>query len=223
MQKPEQPDFKSLFESIPGLYLILLPDFTIIGASDDYLSATLTKRSEIFGRALFDVFPDNPDDAQATGVSNLRESLNRVLKNREADTMALQRYDIRKPDGTFEKRYWSSVNKPVFNSSGELVYIIHRVEDVTQIELLKKEKEEIMRQLHIELERKIVAGTEEIVKSEKRFRTLIENNFDAILLNDENGIPIFQSPSAERMLGWTLEEKNSWANFLLFIPMMLNS
>lgn len=31
------PDFQSLFESAPGLYLVLKPDFTIVAASEAYL------------------------------------------------------------------------------------------------------------------------------------------------------------------------------------------
>jgi hypothetical protein len=46
--------------------------------SDAYLRATMTNREEILGRRLFDVFPDNPEDTAATGVANLRSSLNRV-------------------------------------------------------------------------------------------------------------------------------------------------
>ena len=47
-----QPDFRVLFESAPGLYLVLLPDpdFTIVAVSDGYLAATMTKREEILGR-----------------------------------------------------------------------------------------------------------------------------------------------------------------------------
>ncbi len=72
-------DFKLLFESAPGLFLVLRPDpdFTILGASDAYLRATLTEREKIVGRGLFEVFPDNPDDPDATGTSNLRASLDR--------------------------------------------------------------------------------------------------------------------------------------------------
>ena len=67
------PDFRVLFEAAPGLYLILSTDFTIVGASDAYLAATMTRREEIVGRELFDVFPDNPDDPGATGTRNLQE------------------------------------------------------------------------------------------------------------------------------------------------------
>lgn len=128
----EIADFKALFESAPGLFLILLPDLVIDGVSDEYLTATMTKREEITGRHLFEVFPDNPDDAQADGVSNLRASLNTVLKTKAAHAMAIQKYDIRRTDGTFEERYWSPFNKPVLNAQGEVVYIIHSVQDVTQ-------------------------------------------------------------------------------------------
>jgi|SRR5205823_7842710 len=60
------PDFRTLFESAPGLYLVLTPNLTIVAASDAYLHAIMTKRAEVLGRKLFDVFPDNPDDPQAT-------------------------------------------------------------------------------------------------------------------------------------------------------------
>lgn len=93
-------DFKLLFESAPGLILLLRPDsdFMILGASDAYLRATLTERKKIVGRGLFEVFPDNPDDPHATGTSNLRSSLDRVLATKASDTMAVQKYDIRRPE-----------------------------------------------------------------------------------------------------------------------------
>src|SRR5437879_1275997 len=108
------PDFQALFQSAPGLYLVLTPDLSIVAVSDAYLEATMTQREEILGRGIFDVFPDNPADPAADGVSNLRASLTRVLQNATTDTMAIQKYDVRRPDGAFEERYWSPVNSPVF-------------------------------------------------------------------------------------------------------------
>lgn len=134
-------DYQTLFESAPGLYLVLSPDFMIVAVSNAYLQATMTVREEIIGRHLFEVFPDNPDDPTATGTHNLRASLNRVLKNKSADTMAVQKYDIRKPEsegGGFEERYWSPVNSPVFDANHQITYIIHRVEDVTAFVKLRQ-------------------------------------------------------------------------------------
>jgi hypothetical protein len=92
-------DSRLLFESAPGRFLVLLPNeaFTIVDASDAYLSATITDRSSIVGRGLFDAFSDNPDDPEATGTSNLCASLERV-QSKAPDTMAVQKYDIRKPE-----------------------------------------------------------------------------------------------------------------------------
>ena len=136
----DRPDFLSLFESAPGLYLVLTPELKIVAASDAYLQATMTTREEVLGRGLFDVFPDNPADSEATGEHNLRASLQRVLQGRQPDAMPVQKYDIRRPEsegGAFEVRYWSPVNSPVRNQNGEVAYIIHRVEDVTEFMRLK--------------------------------------------------------------------------------------
>lgn len=134
-----QPDFRTLFEAAPGLFLVLDPELRIVAASDAYLDATMTQREEIIGRGIFDVFPDNPEDPQATGVSNLSASLDRVRRQRLPDTMAVQKYDIQRPEdqgGGFEERYWSPRNTPVLNELGDLVYIVHRVEDMTEFVLL---------------------------------------------------------------------------------------
>lgn len=136
------PDFRVLFESAPGLFLVLLPDaprFTVVAVSDAYLQATLTRREAIVGCGLFEVFPDNPDDPAASGTRNLAASLVRVVATRQPDSMAVQKYDIRRPDGAgFEERWWSPVNTPVCGPDGGAVYIIHRVEDVTEFVRLRQ-------------------------------------------------------------------------------------
>jgi PAS domain-containing protein len=104
---PGAPDFQAIFDAAPGNYLLLSPEFTIVGVNQCYLAATKTRREDIVGRGLFEVFPDNPDDANATGARNLRASLGRVLATRHPDTMALQKYDIPimgRP-GAFEERW----------------------------------------------------------------------------------------------------------------------
>jgi PAS domain-containing protein len=112
-----------LFESTPGRSLVLSPDLVIVAVSDAYLDATMTVREEIIQRGIFDVFPDNPDDPGATGVRNLESSLQRVLRERVADTMPLQKYDIRRPraeGAEFEERYWAPVNMPSSMRAGRL-------------------------------------------------------------------------------------------------------
>ncbi|HEX8173267.1 MAG TPA: ATP-binding protein [Thermoanaerobaculia bacterium] len=129
------PDFLRILEAAPGAYLVLGPTLTIVAVTDAYLAATMTVREEIVGRELFDVFPDNPDDPHASGTRNLRASLETVLATRAPHTMTVQKYDIRRPEaegGGFEERYWKPVNTPVL-VDGRVAYIIHAVEDVTEL------------------------------------------------------------------------------------------
>ena len=140
-----QPDFRALFESAPGLYLALDPDLVIVAVSDAYARATMTRREQILGKGIFDIFPDNPDDPATEGVRNLHASLLRVRQTLSPDAMPVQKYDIRKPDtegGGFEVRYWSPLNTPVLTEQGTLAYIIHRVEDVTEFVRLKQNRAE---------------------------------------------------------------------------------
>lgn len=130
---------------MPGLYLVLMPDLTIAAVTDAYLEATMTRREEILGRGIFDVFPDNPEDKEATGVRNLRASLERVLSLGVADAMAVQKYDIHRPKeqgGGFEERFWSPSNHPVIGPEEKVAYIIHRAEDVTDFMRLKSQRVE---------------------------------------------------------------------------------
>lgn len=129
-------DYRLLFEESPDVLLVLRPDpprYTMVAATRARLEVTHTTREQTIGQALFDVFPDNPDDPQATGTRNLRASLEIVLATRAAHTMAVQKYDIRGPDGRFEERYWSPRNVPVLSAYGEVLFILHRVEDVTEL------------------------------------------------------------------------------------------
>src|SRR4030095_2198050 len=169
---PNHPDFQTLFESSPGLFLVLLPDLKIVAASNAYLKATLTKREEIIGRFIFDVFPDNPNDPSATGVANLKASLKRVLQNKIPDAMAVQKYDIPIPQshgGGFEEKYWSPLNSPVLNSKSELIYIIHRVEDITEFILLKKKGSELESRTE-EMEAEIYIRAQQLQEANQKLR-----------------------------------------------------
>ena len=133
----ESLDFRAIFQAAPGINLVLAPDpprFTMLAASDERLTATLTARESTIGRPLFDVFADaNPANPEPSGVVNLRASLETVLRTREPHRMAAQRYDLQAPGGEWEVRYWAPCNVPVLGPDGEVRYIVHHVEDVTEL------------------------------------------------------------------------------------------
>ena len=126
-----QLNFRQIFESAPGCYLVLEPDtFKVVAVSDAYLQATFRSREDLMHRDLFEVFPDD-DTAETTVARSMRASFERVKATGQADAMAVIPYPLTAPDGSVAERWWSPVNSPVFGEGGALAYVIHRVEDVT--------------------------------------------------------------------------------------------
>ena len=137
-------NFSSIFQALPGNYIILLPDaprFTIAAFNDARAEQTFT-RPEHIGKGIFEAFPDNPDDPQANGVSMLTTSLQTVMREKKPHQMAVQKYDILTADRTaFEERFWLPKNIPVLDEQGEIIYIIHHVQDLTaQVRAEQREK-----------------------------------------------------------------------------------
>lgn len=133
LRKSEEK-YSGLFAASPAPFLILKPDaphFTIVEVNDAYLAATMRTRDDLVGRGVFEAFPDNPDDASIAGVRTLRASFEHVIASKQPETLPGLKYDIARPDGAFEERWWSPVNSPVLGKNGEVVAIIHNANDVT--------------------------------------------------------------------------------------------
>ena len=107
------------------------PGLHIVDINGAYAEATFIARSEVVGKSLFEIFPDNPDDALADGVSNLYASLRIVAQTGQPHAMAIQRYDIRDPKGEFVERHWQPINTPIHDADRHLLFLLHHVEDVT--------------------------------------------------------------------------------------------
>jgi len=125
--------FQPEFDRSPHPYMLLDPGpgLKIVDINAAYAAATLITRSDVVGKSLFEVFPDNPSDALADGVSNLYTSLKIVAETGQPHAMSIQRYDIRDPSGEFVERHWQPINTPVHDTNGHLIFLLHHVENVT--------------------------------------------------------------------------------------------
>jgi PAS domain-containing protein len=129
-------DFEIVFDRLPGMCLLLDISFRILAQNRAHAEATLTDPKATVGRFLFEVFPDNPGDSGADGLSELRRSLTKVLKTRAPDPMPLLKYDIKSVPGKgvpYEMRYWRVVNTPILGEDGFVRLIINNAEDVTAL------------------------------------------------------------------------------------------
>ena len=173
MQNDPAVNFHQLFDAAPDQYMVLSPALNIVAATDAYLKATLVQRANVIGRSLFDVFPDNPDDPSADGVRNLRLSLQHVLRHRTANTMAVQKYDVRNAEGIFEERFWSVVNVPILDQAGEVCLIIHRAEDVTEYVRLKRDQQVLQSQA-THMEDEIYLRAQQVQKANQQLAEVAE-------------------------------------------------
>ena len=124
----------NIFEAIRGMRFIFLPDFpnyTIGAVSRDMCQHLEISKDTLIGKSVFEAFPPAPDDVAGSGQKKLRASLDYVLSHKAEHQMEQVRYDVQAVDGNFTERYWDVYNIPVLNDAGEVVYIIHTAEEVT--------------------------------------------------------------------------------------------
>lgn len=132
-------DFAALFDKSPNPYVILDADLTLVWMNDAYLRATMRERADITGRAMFDAFPSDP---ASDSFRLLDGSLRRALVTGEPDELALIRYDIARPDGTMDVRYWSATHTPLRSEAGTVAYVLQHTVDVTELHTLRRLRDE---------------------------------------------------------------------------------
>jgi PAS domain S-box-containing protein len=138
------PDLLPVFNAQPGATLLLSPEWVIVGASDDYLAATLTERATLVGQHIFDAFPDNPETPEADAVANVRASLAEVMATKAPHDMAPQHYDVPDPaqPGRFVERHWKPRHTPVLDAADQVQFIIQSVQDITASRLAERQLRE---------------------------------------------------------------------------------
>lgn len=114
--------------------MLLDSDLRIRAVNAAYERLALRPRSDFLGEFLFDAFPDDPSDPQASGSSQLERSIESALRRGGADHLPLVRYDIRDPQNpeVFLSKLWTCSNTALIDQ-GEHHGILHRVSPVTSL------------------------------------------------------------------------------------------
>ena len=123
-------DYNALFRALPGSYLLLAPDGTVLDNSDQHVAVSLLPRLQAVGRNIFDAYPSAPESQRGLHASH--EQVRRTLR---PDSMPLLRYDLERPaelGGGTEERYWQITHYPILHPDGTLQYILQIPQDVTE-------------------------------------------------------------------------------------------
>tara|TARA_B100001179_G_scaffold232127_1_gene223981 strand:- start:815 stop:2293 length:1479 start_codon:yes stop_codon:yes gene_type:complete len=182
-------DFLELAESSPNPYVLMDRDLRLVWMNRAYLDATMRTREDIVGRPLFEAFPSDPG---SDSYRQLKRSLDHVLEHDEADEIALIRYDIARPDGGMDTRYWSATHTPLHGSDGSVIYVLQHTVDVTELHNL--------RQMRIESDlvkraERVQARNRDLARESRRLLDLFEQapGFVAVVGGPEH---VFQMTNA---------------------------
>jgi PAS domain S-box-containing protein len=143
-------------------------------------------------RSLADFFACiHPDDQPA-----MRVALDQLLAAGHGEW----HYRIVRPDG--EVRMVHARNSVVRDREGRPLRVVGTVQDVTRMAAAERE----LRTANEQLEQRVAERTAELQRSEEHFRRLIEHAHDMIVIIDDEGRPVYGSPSVKRVLGFDPSE-----------------
>jgi PAS domain S-box-containing protein len=129
-------DFRQIVERSTERLLVLRADadFTVVTASDAYLHGARARREDVVGRPLAAALAACAHPPSVRDELALRASLARAIDSRAPDTMPLQSLGAAtESSARHEQRCWRPVNTPVIGDDGQVHYLVHRVDDATDI------------------------------------------------------------------------------------------
>jgi PAS domain S-box-containing protein len=121
------PDFQSIFASLPVPLMVMDRDLRLVAANDLYLATTNSRAPEIVGKHVFDAFPDS-----LARKARFQEAFERAVAGEE-NVIAMLPFDVPRPGGGTETRYWSCTHTPIRDAGGNVTYIVQQAQDVTAL------------------------------------------------------------------------------------------
>jgi PAS domain S-box-containing protein len=123
--------YRQVFATMPEPTVILTLQLKVIGANQAYLEATGIRAESLVDHFVCEVFPRNPDLAEATDAAAMLASFERALAAGGRDEAPPLRYDLRTGDGAWRKRYWRVTSWPIADDTGAVVALANQMRDVT--------------------------------------------------------------------------------------------
>ncbi len=123
------------FQASEAPLLVLDTDLVIQDVNPAFVKVTERTPAEMLGTYMFEAFPENPAEPEATSAADISAFFERVFREDRRDYMPLHRYDIASGDSppAFTRRFWTSVATPLRDETGHLIGALHHAEDVTTI------------------------------------------------------------------------------------------
>lgn len=142
-QAVSQLDFQTVFSSVPGLHWLIEPEeFRVVAITGDVLNVMKMEHKDVIGQPIDKILAaGGPDAASRNAIRKQVLSLERVKKTQRADKLIAQSFAVpvaESEGGGFRQHYWTSINAPIHDADGRLVFIVNNTEDVTAFAEMKE-------------------------------------------------------------------------------------
>ncbi len=121
------PDFRALFESLPGCCVGVARDLKVVAVSDGWLAFTKTSRPEVVGRSLLEAYEGRAEKGITEFVNILGASLSNVFHCGVPESLTAHWEGF--PFEGHGARVWKSEQAPVFGAGGEVMYVVHQLRE----------------------------------------------------------------------------------------------
>ncbi|MBU2018872.1 MAG: PAS domain S-box protein [Bacteroidetes bacterium] len=109
------------------------PFFTVLDANQSFLDISNRKVTELIGKGIFEVFPENPENTNTLNQHSIRAALYGIIEGKPKDVVDEFRYDIQSEDkSAFLTRYWQTTLSPIKDKTGKVQFILVEPVDITQ-------------------------------------------------------------------------------------------
>lgn len=194
--------YTAFFAALPGKSILVktdAPKFTVMAATPEYITYSGYANKPLVGKGVFEAFPPNHNDPAHKGDLTLLASFQHVLQHKEPQFLPLQRYDLQAEDGSFIEKYWKVSNNPVFATGGDMVFIIHTAEDITDLVKARQTEKE-----HRELQaayQKISESQAALQRAHEYTVDILESTTDAFYALDADFNFTYVNTRAARLWG----------------------
>lgn len=162
-----------LFDSLSLPTLILKPDRTVVDVNANFLEKFGSKKKTIIGKKCHDFFYSSTDPCPLDDCG-----LAKVLEDRQGHSVL--RYSTNAGIEKWDNRVFS----PILDQTGEVLYVVECIHDVTELKLLERE----------------LSGAKDFTEK------LIESSTTAIIAADSQGNILTMNPAAEELTGYSFKE-----------------
>ena len=151
---PGDVNYWQIFRDVPEPYLIFdatTPDFRIIDINKAREALLGVDRKEVVGLPFFKVYPDITPKFKKTGVSELRQHIQAVIRTKKPMLLKAYRYDVKDANGRPTVRYWQTTYTPLLDANGSVCQVVSSSHDLTAEMLAKHQTASIQGRLEAAL------------------------------------------------------------------------